>query len=111
MVLVKFLHEGNSIDYKPAADVAAGDVVVLNDLVGIANAPIKANALGSLAVAGAFEFPKATGAGSAITAGTKLYWDSIAKVATATVGANKFVGKATADAADTDATVRVRLSQ
>lgn len=109
--LVKFLHEGNSVDYKPGADVAAGDVVVLNDLVGVAKLDIKANTLGALAVAGAFEFPKTTGAGTAITAGTKLYWDAVAKVATATVGANKIIGKATADAADASTTVRARMSQ
>jgi predicted RecA/RadA family phage recombinase len=111
MALVKFLHHGNAVDYKPVADVAAGDVVVLNDLVGVANSPIKANILGSLAVAGVFEFPKTAGAGTAITAGTKLYWDAVAKVATATVGANKFIGKATADAADASTTVRARMSQ
>jgi predicted RecA/RadA family phage recombinase len=111
MALVKFLNEGNAIDYKPAADGAAGDVVVLGELVGIANAPIKANTLGALAVAGVFEFPKTAGAGTAITAGTKLYWDAVVKVATATVDANKFIGKATADAADADAKVRARLSQ
>ncbi len=109
--LVKFLHHGNAVDYKPGADVAAGDVVVLNDLVGIARLDIKANVLGALAVTGVFEFPKATGAGTAITAGTKLYWDAVAKVATATVGANKFIGKATADAADAATTVRARMSQ
>ena len=46
--------------------------------------PIAANTPGSLAVAGVFDFPKATGAGSGIAAGTKVYWDATNKVATAT---------------------------
>ncbi len=72
-----------------------------------------ANTLGSLAVAGAFDFPKSTDAGSAITAGTKLYWDEADGEAKADdeTGANKYIGKATEDAADADTTVRTRLEQ
>ena len=62
MATATFVQDGSSIDYTPSADVAAGDVVVQNDLVGIAKQPIAANALGALAVAGVFEVPKATGA-------------------------------------------------
>ena len=106
-----FVEEGNAIDYTPGADVAAGDVVVQGDLVGVAKSPIAANTPGSLAVVGVFDFPKATGTGSGIAAGTKAYWDATNKVATATVGSNKFLGKTTKAAADADTTVSVRMSQ
>jgi predicted RecA/RadA family phage recombinase len=111
MALAVFVYEGSAIDYTPTSDVAAGDVVVQGDLVGVARGPIPANAPGSLATAGVFGFPKATGAGSGIAAGTKVYWDATNKVATATVGSNKFLGKTTKAAADADASVHVRLSQ
>lgn len=113
MALAVFAHEGSAIDYTPSADVAAGDVVVQGDLVGVARTPIAANAPGSLAVAGVFDFPKAAGAGSAIAAGTKAYWDVTDKQAKADdeAGANKLLGKTIAAAADGDATVRVRMSQ
>lgn len=111
MALVAFAHEGNAIDYTPTTAVAAGDVVVQGDLVGVTRAPIAANTPGSLAVAGVFDFPKAAGTGSAIDAGTKVYWDATANVATTTVGTNKLLGKTVKAAADADATVRVRLSQ
>jgi len=42
--------------------------------------------------------------------GTKVYWDSTNKQATATVSTNKYLGKTTKVAADGDATVRVRLT-
>lgn len=91
----KFVHEGESIDYTPGADVLTGAVVVQAELVGVAQGPIKANQLGSLAVSGVFDFPKALGAGSALPAGSNAYWDAGAQNATknAAAGANKLIGK------------------
>jgi len=109
MPLATFVMEGDVVDYTPAADVASGDVVVQGDLVGVARTAIPANTLGSLIVEGTFDFPKSTAGGSAITAGTKVYWDTTNKVVTATVGTNKYLGKAIRAAADADATVRVRI--
>ena len=75
MATANFVHDGKSIDYTPGADVTAGDVVVQNDLVGVAKLDIAANVLGALAVTGVFDLPKAAGVGEAIAAGTKVYWD------------------------------------
>ena len=113
MATATFVHDGKSIDYTPGADVAAGAVVVQEDLIGIARTPIAANALGSLAVTGVFDLPKATGESTAIAAGANVYWDvadSEAKVDSES-GANKLIGKTIAAAGDDDATVRVRLNQ
>ena len=81
--------------------------------MGVAKLAIPANTLGSLTVAGVFDFPKATGTGSAITAGANGYWDVAEQVAKtdAASGANKLIGKTTKAAADADASVRVRLHQ
>ncbi|MFG0243633.1 MAG: DUF2190 family protein [Phycisphaerales bacterium JB054] len=108
-----FVHEGTSIDYTPGADVAAGAVVVQGDLVGVAVRAIPANTLGALAVEGVFDFPKATGGGTAISAGAQVYWAAISQQATTSDGGgtNKAIGKAVLAAADGDATVRARLSQ
>lgn len=110
---VKLVHEGAAIDYTPGADTPAGTVVVQADLVGITRIDLKANQLGSLAVTGVFEFPKAGGAGSAIPVGTLTYWDAAGSVATknAAAGANKLIGKAVKTTVDADAVVRVRLQQ
>jgi predicted RecA/RadA family phage recombinase len=109
---VKFVQNGHSIDYTPVADVAAGDVVVQGDLVGVAKLDIKAGVLGALAVTGVFDFPKETGEGKSIGAGVKLYWDADNEVAVTTAGqggANKYVGKAIQAAGASDATVRVLI--
>ena len=109
----RFIHDGNSIDYTPGADVSAGDVVVQGDLIGIAKLNIASGALGALAVTGVFDVPKATGVGAAIGAGLKVYWDAAEAVAKtdAEAGANKYLGKTVLAAGDDDATVRVRLEQ
>jgi len=109
----KFVHEGESIDYTPGADVLTGAVVVQAELVGVAQGPIKANQLGSLAVSGVFDFPKALGAGSGMPAGTNAYWDTGAQNATknAAAGANKLIGKTVKATVDADTTVRIRLLQ
>jgi len=113
MAQADFVQHGDAIDYTPAADVAAGDVVVQGDLVGVTKRDIKANELGALAVVGVFDVAKESGAGVTFSAGDKAYWDDAAKFAVTTDGggANKLLGKAVADAADADALVRVRLSQ
>lgn len=113
MAIATFVHDGNAIDYTPSAAVAAGDVVVQGELIGIAKTAIAAGALGALGVCGVFDLPKATGVGTAITAGALIYWDVADAQATtdADTGTNKLLGKTIAAAADADATVRVRLDQ
>jgi len=110
---VKFIHEGDAIDYTPPSDVTAGDVVVQGELVGVARLDINANVLGALAVSGVFDFPKATGVGEAIAVGAQVYWDEADVVAKTDdeTGANKGLGKTVLAAGDDDATVRVRMSQ
>lgn len=109
----KYIQTGDAVDYTPVAEVNAGDVVVQGDLVGVAKLDIPAGKLGALAVTGLFDFPKATGSGTAIPAGTRVYWDATEKVAKADSesGANKEIGKTVKAASDADAVVRTRLSQ
>ncbi len=111
MALAVFVQQGEQIDYTPSADVAAGDVVVQEDLVGIARSAIPAGTPGSLAVAGVFDVVKASA--TEFTAGAKVYWDATNKLAVTTDGggANKLVGKAVRAAGAGVTTVRVRLSQ
>ena len=113
MAQAEFVHRGDAVDYTPGADVAAGDVVVQSDLVGIAKRDIKANELGALAVAGVFDVAKEGGVGVTFAIGDKVYWDDANNFAVATdgAGANKLMGKAVTAAADADASVLVRFSQ
>jgi predicted RecA/RadA family phage recombinase len=112
MSQVFYSHLGDSIDYTPTADVAAGDVVVQSELVGIAKQPIKAGQLGALAVAGVFDFPVTSLTGWAV--GDRAYWDNTAKVATETQTGNKYLGKVVlvdSRPGSGSSYVRVRLSQ
>jgi len=113
MATATFRHQGAAIDHTPGADVAAGDVVVQGELVGVAKLDIKAGRLGALAVEGVFDFPKSVGPSSAMPAGLDVYWDAAGQVATEdpSGGANKRIGRVVKDATDDDAIVRIRLSQ
>lgn len=61
------------IDYTPSGAVAAGDVVIREDLVGVAPFSIAANALGVLYTEGVFEVEKITE--EAFDQGETVYWD------------------------------------
>ncbi len=102
--------EGSRINYTPTAAVSAGDVVVQEDLVGIATADIPASTLGVLDVEGVFDMAKETGSGKAIAVGSIVYWDKTKKVVTETADGNAYLGKVIAAAAADDATARVKLT-
>ena len=111
MAQATFVQKGDSVDYTPSSDVAAGEVVVQGELVGVAERAIPANTGGALAVTGVRDFAKATGTSTAISAGANCYWDNTNKRATTTSSGNKLIGKSVKAAADADATVRIRMSQ
>ena len=103
----RYVQRGESIDYIPETPVAAGDVVILNDLVGVAKLDIAPSELGSLAVGGVYELPKGS---AAIAFGKKAYWDATNKVVTATATGNTLIGKTVSETVATDATVLVLLN-
>lgn len=105
----QFIHHGFTIDYTPSSNVAAGDVIVQGDLVGVALLDIPANKKGALAVEGVFDFAKASG--SAIAAGTVCYWNTTSKVAQSTAGSYKKIGKSIQSASSADTLVRIKLDQ
>jgi predicted RecA/RadA family phage recombinase len=111
MAQTTFVQEGRQIEFTPTVAVAAGQVVVNGDLVGVALGPVAANTPGTLAVDGVFEFPKQSGVGTAMTFGALLYWDSANQRATATAAGNKLIGKCTRAAPDAATGVRIRISQ
>ena len=105
----RYVQRGESMDYTPEADVAAGDIVKLGNLVGVAKLDIKAGELGALALVGIYEI--ATNA-TAIAAGDVVSVDpATGKVCSQdATGAVKF-GHAVASVGTGEATVLVRLAQ
>lgn len=102
-----YVHEGRRIDYTPPSNVAAGDVVVIGDLVGVAAADIAAGQAGALAIEGVFEFPKSSGT---IPAGMIIFWNAPTRVATLVAEGNVPLGKSVRIAASNAVRVWVRLS-
>jgi len=109
----KFIQDGYSVDYIPDVDVAQGDVVVVNQLVGVAQREIKAGTVGALAVSGIFDFPKEVGVGGdGFGLGAKAFWDTNTQIARWDMGAgHKTLGKVVKAALDADSIVRVMLVQ
>ena len=111
MVTARFIQSDETLDYTPTSAVAAGDVVVLGEILGIAKTAIPADTLGALALEGQFAVPKATGGGTALTRGTEVYWDATnVRVTTDASGGKPRFGLVTTAASDDDATVDVLLT-
>ena len=105
----RYIQRGESIDFTPDADVAAGDIVKIGGLVGVAKLDIKAGELGALALVGIYEIATS---GTAIAAGDVVSVDpATGKTCAAdAAGAVKF-GHAVASASASELTVSVRLAQ
>lgn len=106
-----FLYDDDYVPHTPNADVAAGAVVVLGSIAGIAPRPIPANTLGSVAIDGVFgDVPKATGAGTDYPVGTRVNWYAASGiVVTGATGVN--FGFIAEKPATTDAVCKVALFQ
>lgn len=81
MVNAIFVQEGKSINYTPAAAVAAGVIVPLGELIGITKSPIAASAVGSLCIEGVFRVIKDGTSGPAFAVGEMVHWDSVNSLA------------------------------
>lgn len=106
-MLARYVQKGESIDYRPSGAVAAGDVIVIANLIGVARLDIAANTLGSLAVVGVFDVSKAAGA---IAAGATVYWDAANHAVTTVAAGNPYLGKAVIAAEASDELARVLLN-
>lgn len=87
--MASYVQDGDILDYTPAAAVAAGEVVVIGSLVGVAPRPIAANVMGALAVEGVYEIPCATGATGAQGSAINYYATSGVAHASTGVAAGK----------------------
>jgi len=91
--------------YTPGANVAAGDVVIVNDTPRVAHLDIPAGELGALAGAGGIYEMYAD---VAIAADKKVYWDPANHWVTATAGALKPFGYTTTATTGAGQTLYVR---
>ena len=104
----RYVQKGDAIDHTPAADVAAGDVVVIGKIVGVAKLDIKAGELGALALPGVYEVAKGTGV--AFAAGMEVGWNASDRQAVAAGASGSVkIGHAVSLSGASDQTVLVRL--
>ena len=104
----RYIQRGESIDYTPEADVAAGDIIKIGKIVGIAKLDIKAGELGALALTGVYEVAKSSGI--AFAAGMEVGWSAADRKAVAAGASGSVkIGLAVALTGASDATVLVRL--
>ncbi len=101
-----FIHDGFSIDYTPAAEIAAGEVVVLGKTCFMAKLSIPAGTLGALAATGVYDVLKTDAL--EFTPGEAVYWNDTTNRATQTT-TDTYMGVAVKAAAAADATVRIHL--
>lgn len=105
-----YVQEGKSLDYKNVSgtDILAGDVVIMGSRAGVAGTHIPAGQTGSLHMEGVFKIPKK--AAEAITAGADVFYSEEGLTAVSTGKSPQVtVGYAVAAAAESDATVMVKL--
>lgn len=113
---VKFIAEGDKIDYTAGADAVAGDVITSGAIPGVTVAAIdySESTLAALHVEGVYDFPQA---GEIITLGHDVYWDADGNpyggtassgAATETAEGNTYLGICLGTTGATDSYVRVK---
>lgn len=114
---VKYIAEGDTIDFTAGTDSTAGDVLVTNAaIVGVTPNAIdySESTLGALQVEGVYDFPQAA---EIITIGQDVYWDADGSpyggtassgAATGTAEGNEYLGVALATTTATTSYVRVK---
>ncbi len=103
-----YVEKGNKMAYANAgAAIAAGDVVIIGAMVGVAETDIEATTgLGTVCLEGVFELAKTTSL--VITQGDRLFWNTSTLKVTKTV-TDKPIGAAFESQATNDTTVLVSL--
>ncbi len=102
-----FIQDGEVMDYIATTAVSSGDVVTINQRIGIALTDIAPGKTGALQVTGVFELPKDTTV--SFSQGDLAYWDASAGNIDNT-DTNLLAGYVVETAATADATVKVKIN-
>ena len=106
----EYLQRGEALDYKNTTDnpIPAGTVIAIKTRIGVTGTDIAPGQVGSLHVMGVFTMDKASD--KEVTMGQALYFDEGSGNLTTDASGNIPAGYAVADAAATDTTVQVSIS-
>jgi predicted RecA/RadA family phage recombinase len=109
--MADYVQHGKVIEFTPSSALSAGQpVLVGSSLLTIATQPIAANAAGSVATEGVWSIAKATGNGTAINAGTVVYWDNANSVVTSNSSGTVRCGISVGAAANAASSVALKLN-
>lgn len=99
---------GKVFDYTCPGNITSGQVVVMQDTIGVALTDGKAGDVIAVHAENVFELPKL--ASSDIAQGKKVYWDAAAGQINLTASGNTYAGKAYVAAGPGTTTVQVSLN-
>ncbi|WP_140986815.1 DUF2190 family protein [Asticcacaulis tiandongensis] len=102
-----YVQRGHSLTIPAPADVLSGGIVIVGELIGVANGDAKTGDSVDVDTVGVYVLPKV--AALAIAIGDLVYWDSTNKLVTKTASGNKKLGYAVTAAANPSAVVNIRL--
>jgi predicted RecA/RadA family phage recombinase len=109
--MAKLIKEAITVNVVPAADVEAGSMVAIGELVGVANYKIPAGDLGAVDLNGVYAFTKKAadgGAYPAIEAGSKIKIDADG-LAVGVEGTGTYFGFSVEPSPEDVETVKVKL--
>ena len=102
-----FVQAGSALTIPAPAAVASGEVVIVGNIIGIANAAAAFGADLDVTTTGVFSLPKVSG--DVFAVGATVYFNTATKLATTTASSNTAIGTAVAAAGVGAALVKVRL--
>ena len=101
----------SDLEYTHSAALSAGAPLLIgSSLLTIATQDVAANAAGSYATEGVWSIAKGTGNGTAISAGSVLYWDNANAVVTTSSNGTVRCGFAVSSAANAASSVNLLLN-
>lgn len=106
-----FVQPGQSIDVTATAEIKGGDVVVVQDMIGVAFNDAAVGQKLAISTVGVYELTKKTGAGKSFAAGKLVYFDVAGKACDVAAGSGIVkIGVAIEAATEAATTVKVRLN-
>lgn len=105
-----YVHNGDHMTVAAPAAVNSGDLVIVGQMFGVAQASAASGANVSLRTGGVHSLRKLNGASTSYAAGANLYWDATNANVTISATGNTRIGVAGAAAANADTLAVVRLN-
>lgn len=105
-----FVHDGSRMVVTAPAAVSSGDLVIVGQMFGVAQASAASAASVAIRAGGVHSLRKLNGASTSYAAGANLFWDATNSNVTISATSNTRIGVAAQAGANTDVLAVVRLN-